>query len=367
MIHLSQTARSLARNLKLNIHAGISLSLYTQSRHYVLLLRRPTMAAPSPPRFSKVLIFGATGEVASAAALEARARGATVTLAMRDIFKVNEWITPEAERAAGLRRIAASLDDPEAVSRAARETGAEAAFIYAVPTSDGMRGVLEALRDAPSIRHVVFLSTSQVRSAGTVKDDVRSVTPDHFIPWQHAQVEVALQDLGVPHTALRAGFFASNPLRIYLDKDTKREVNLLAPEVRHDPIDTTDIGRAAAALLVNPRGGDGDGAGDIVYLHGPALLSQDEQWAIINRELAAAGRPLVKVNHVTAEQYLANLAAMRVPDVVARSLCKSMVDTRALYTAEDYEAARGNVELITGRAPTSFEDFVRREIPRYFD
>lgn len=189
------------------------------------------MATPSPPRFSKVLIFGATGEVASAAALEARARGATVALAMRDITKTNEWITPEAERAAGLRRIAASLDDPEAVGRAARETGAEAAFIYAVRTSDGMRGVLAALRDAASIRHVVFLSTSQVRSAGAVKDDVRSVPPDHFIPWQHAQVEVALQDLGVPHTALRAGFFASNPLRIYLDKDTRREVNLLAPEV----------------------------------------------------------------------------------------------------------------------------------------
>ncbi|KAI1162750.1 hypothetical protein F5B18DRAFT_366178 [Nemania serpens] len=326
------------------------------------------MATPSPPRFSKVLIFGATGEVASAAALEARARGASVTLAMRDISKTNEWITPEAERAAGLQRIAASLDDPEAVGRAARETGAEAAFIYAVPTSDSMRGVLAALRDAASIRHVVFLSTSQVRSAGAVKDDIRSVTPDHFIPWQHAQVEVALQDLGVPHTALRAGFFASNPLRIYLDKDTKREVNLLAPEVRHDPIDPADIGRAAAALLVSPRGGDGgDGARDIVYLHGPALLSQDEQWAVVNRELDAAGRPPVKVNHVTAEQYLANLAAMRVPDVVARSLCKSMVDTRALYTAEDYEAAKGNVEMITGRAPTSFKDYVRREISRYFD
>ncbi|KAJ8112673.1 hypothetical protein ONZ43_g5344 [Nemania bipapillata] len=213
------------------------------------------------------------------------------------------------------------------------------------------------------MRHVVFLSTSQLLHAGAAKDDIRSVTRDHVIPWQHAQVEVALQDLGVPHTALRAGFFASNPLRIYLDKATRSEVNLLAPDIRHDPIDPADIGRAAGALLVNPpRGG-----GDFVYLNGPALLSQDEQWAVINRELAAAGRPPVRVNHVTSEEYLANLAAIGVPDVVANSLCKAMVHTRTLYTTEDHEAAKGNVEMITGRAPTSFEDFVRREIPRYFD
>ncbi|KAI3340510.1 hypothetical protein F4824DRAFT_424231 [Ustulina deusta] len=54
---------------------------------------------------------------------------------------------------------------------------------------------------------------------------------------------------------------------------------------------------------------------------------------------------------------------MRVTDAMVRSLCKSMVDKQVLYAAEDYEAARGNVELTAGRAPTSFEDFVRREIP----
>jgi hypothetical protein len=43
-----------------------------------------------------------------------------------------------------------------------------------------------------------------------------------------------------------------------------------------------------------------------------------------------------------------------------------MVETRALYTVEDYEKDKGNVERLTGRKPTSLEDFVRREIPRYF-
>ncbi|RYP27841.1 hypothetical protein DL767_007489 [Monosporascus sp. MG133] len=327
-----------------------------------------------PPHFSNVLVFGVTGEVGSAVALEAHARGARVTLALRDVSKPNEWISPEQERAAGLQRITADLTDPAAVTRAVHQTGAQAAFIYAVRSSDMMRGAITALRDA-GIQYVVFLSTSQVKNAGATKDDIRSIERDHFIPWQHAQVEIGLEELGLPHTALRVGFFASNPMRIYLDRSVEpKQVHLLAPEVPHDPIDPADIGRVAGAVLVNPRlyasgypaTNGSTPLKDVVYLSGPALLSQSEQWDIINRELAAAGKPQVTVIHITVEQYLKNLAALNVPDMVAKSLAKSMVETRALYAAEDYEKQMGNVELLTGRKATSFEDFVKREIPRYF-
>lgn len=263
---------------------------------------------------------------------------------------------------------------PADVSRVVHETGAQAAFIYAVRSNDSMRGAITALRDA-GIQHIVFLSTSQVKTAGTIKGDIRSISRDHFIPWQHAQVEVGLEELGIPHTALRAGFFASNPLRIYLDRSAEpKQVNLLAPGILHDPIDPADIGRAAGALLVNPRIDTIDNQTangstpykDVVYLNGPALLSQTEQWDIINHELAKVGKPPVKLNHITVEQYLNNLAALHVPEEVAKSLAKSMVETRAIYSAEDYEKSRGNVELLTGRKATSFEDFVKREISRYF-
>ncbi|KAJ5436973.1 hypothetical protein N7445_007858 [Penicillium cf. griseofulvum] len=315
----------------------------------------------SSPYFSSVLIFGATGEVGSAAALEAHARGARVTIAMRDVAKPNERISSEQERAAGLQRITADLTYPETVTRAVHQTGAQAVFIYAVRSSDLMRGAITALRDA-GIQHVIFLSTGQVKTAGATKGDIRSIKSDHFIPWQHAQIEIGLEDIGLPHTALRAGFFASNPLRIYLDKSIEpKQVNLLAPDVLHDPIDPADIGRVAGAQATNestPRK-------DVIYLNGPALLSQAEQWDIINRELAAVGKSPIKVNHVTVEQYLKNMAALHVPDVVAKSLAKSMVETRALYAVEDFEKERGNVGLLTDREATSFEDFVKREIPRY--
>lgn len=327
----------------------------------------------SSPYFSSVLVFGATGEVGSAAALEAHARGARVTIAMRDVTKPNEWISSEQEHAAGLQRITADLTNPETVTRAVHQTGAQAVFIYAVRSGDLMRGAITALRDA-GIQHVVFLSTGQVKTAGAIKGDIRSIKSDHFIPWQHAQIEIGLEDIGLPHTTLRAGFFASNPLRIYLDKSIEpKQVNLLAPDVLHDPIDPADIGRVAGAVLVNPRQyangyqdtNESTLRKDVIYLNGPALVSQAEQWDIINRELVAGEKSPVKVNHVSVEQYLKNMATLHVPDVVAKSLAKSMVETRALYAVEDFEKERGNVGLLTDREATSFEDFVKREIPRY--
>jgi hypothetical protein len=237
-----------------------------------------------------------------------------------------------------------------------------------------MRGAITALWGA-GIQHVVFLPTAQVKNAGATEGDIRSIECDHFIPWQHAQVEVGMEEIGLPHTALRAGFFASNPLRIYLDSSAEpKQVNLLSPDVLHDPIDPADIGRVAGAMLVNPRqyasgyqvrNGETPHK-DVIYLNGPALLSQAEQWDIINRELAAVGKSPVKVNHITVEQYLKNLAALNVPDVVAKALAKFMVETRALYAIEDFEKQRSNVGLLTGREATSFEDFVKREIPKYF-
>ncbi|RYP02278.1 hypothetical protein DL764_005862 [Monosporascus ibericus] len=240
---------------------------------------------------------------------------------MRNVSKPNEWVSPEQERAAGLQRITADLSDPAAVTRAVHQTGAQAAFIYA---------------------YVVFLSTSQVKNAGATKGDICSIERDHFIPWQHAQVKIGLEKL--------------------------------APELPHDPIDPADIGRVAGAVLVNPRlyasGFQATNGStprkDVVCLSGPTLLSQSKQWDIINRELAAAGKPQAKVNHITGEQYLKSLAALNVPDMVVKSLAKSMVETRALYAAEDYEKQRGNVKLLTGRKATNFEDFCKEGDSKIF-
>ncbi|RYP09062.1 hypothetical protein DL765_008584 [Monosporascus sp. GIB2] len=52
--------------------------------------------------------------------------------------------------------------------------------------------------------------------------------------------------------------------------------------------------------------------------------------------------------------------------MVAKLLAKSMVETKALYAAEDHQKRKGNVELLTGRKATSFEELVKREIQRYF-
>ncbi|CAI7604800.1 unnamed protein product [Penicillium discolor] len=309
----------------------------------------------SSPYFSSVLVFGATGEVGSAAVLEAHARSARVTIAMRDVAKPNEWISSEHERAAGLQRITADLTNQSSD----RDTG----------RGLHIRGTLQRLdawcyHSAPgrwhSARCIPINRAGENR--GATKADIRSIKFDHFTPWQPAQIEIGLEEIGLPHTALRAGFFAGNPLRTYLDKSMEpKQVNLLAPNVLHDPIDSRDIGSVAGAVLVNLR----------QYTDGYQATSEStprkdtEQWDIINREIAAVGKSPVKVNDVTVEQYLKNMAALHVPDVVSKSLAKCMVETGALYAIEDFEKDRGNVGLLTSREATSFKDFVKREIPRY--
>lgn len=327
------------------------------------------------PQFDTVLIFGATGEVGSAAALEASRLGAKVYLGMRDTTKENKWLTAEQEKQGNMSRIKADLTNPASLTSAVVESGAESAYIYAVHSQDHMRSALAALKNA-GIQHIVFLSTVSLRVAGKVEGDIRSIGPDHFIPYQHAQVEVALEELDIPHTAVRAGFFASNPLRIYLDTSTSPpQVKLLCPEVLHDCIDPQDLGRSSAAVLTNPKESAAKAGAaepnkpaskDIIYLNGPALLSQNKQWEIIGRALAEAGKPDVKVIEITKEEYLTALAARFVPKPVAESLAKSMEDTTALYAAKEYDVNKHNVRKLTGSDATTFAEFVNRELSRYF-
>ncbi|CAG8908393.1 unnamed protein product [Penicillium egyptiacum] len=100
---------------------------------------------------------------------------------MRDVTKPNEWISSEQERAADLERITADLTNPETVTHAAHQTGAQAAFIYAVHSSDMMRGAITALRDA-GIQHVVFLSTLQVKAVGAIKATFAPSSPTTLSP-----------------------------------------------------------------------------------------------------------------------------------------------------------------------------------------
>lgn len=169
-------------------------------------------------RYDNVIIFGPTGAVGGSAALEASKRGAKVWLAMRNTSKEIAEIPADVEKSGKFERVQADLTDPGSVATAVKKSGAKAAYFYLVfGTHDHMRGSLQAMKDA-GVEYVVFLSSAML-APGT---DLRSFSPEHFIGYSHAQVELALEEIGFPHvTSIRPAVFASNHFNMVLDKSAK--------------------------------------------------------------------------------------------------------------------------------------------------
>src|SRR5258707_699844 len=94
-------------------------------------------------RYDNVIVFGPTGAVGGAAALEAGKRGAKVWLAMRDTNKVVDGITDEQERDGKFVRVKADLSDPETVKQAVQLSGAKAAYVYLIHSPAGIKGAFQ--------------------------------------------------------------------------------------------------------------------------------------------------------------------------------------------------------------------------------
>ncbi|KAK4128069.1 NAD(P)-binding protein [Parathielavia appendiculata] len=310
------------------------------------------MSAPS------VIVFGPTGTVASSAALTAHAHGAAhITLAMRNPSKPlpNAALT-EAEQthSASFSRIQADLTDPASVRTAAAASGAKVAFIYLVFGShDGMRGAIEALK-AAGVEFVVFLSSAGVREG----EDPRAVSPAHFIEFQHARVEVALQEVfgDEGYVAVRPGYFASNLFQyakhIANNKAGGEVVRLVCPEAKFDMIAPEDIGRVCGRLLVEGQQALKQGSGvNVVMLAGPQMLSQAEAVGVIGK---AVGKDIQVAGFDDDEEAVRSVMQdLGMPEPGARQIVKNFkaVAEGFSYYGEkyQYERAVGNVLKYGGR------------------
>src|SRR5690242_6833607 len=113
-----------------------------------------------PSQTENVIVFGPTGGVGRAAALEARKRGAHVWLAMRDTNKTIPGLSADAE---GFTRIQADLSKPDSLKDAVKKSGATTAFVYTLFGSpDSMRSAFDALRDS-GITYAALLSSFMVK------------------------------------------------------------------------------------------------------------------------------------------------------------------------------------------------------------
>ncbi|KIW03001.1 uncharacterized protein PV09_05659 [Verruconis gallopava] len=298
-------------------------------------------------KYDSVIVFGPTGAVGSAVAVEAGKRGAKVWLAMRDTTKA----IPGLEESSGkFERVQADLSDAESVKRAVSQSGAKAAFFYQVRTKDGMKLTIGAMKES-GIEYVVFLSSLTILP----DDDIRAITPDKIIPFAHSSVEVTIEDLGLPSTMLRAGAFAHNIIWQNLDRSSEPwKAKIPISERKSDGIVQKDIGRVGGAVLVERPS---ESQKEIIYLYGPELLTREEQLTIIEK---VSGKK-IETEVQSFEEYGKYMLTKGFPEFIVNYLLKADNGDRndAYYANGRHEEGVANVKKYSGYEATTYEGYVR--------
>jgi len=305
---------------------------------------------------TSVIVFGPTGNVGSITARNAEKHGAKVWLAMRDTSKTIPGLSAEQEKTGRYERVSADLNKPDTLAAAVKTSGAKRAFIYlALGSSDHMKAALQALRSG-GIEFVLFMSSF------TIHGELRDIAPSEIIPYVHAQVEINLEEVfGIENfVALRPGAFATNLLR-YKAGIMAGDVSIFAPHWEMDAVTPIDMGEVSGIILATgPRNGQ-----HAVYVYGPQLI---EQGNAIKRVGELLGKD-VHITELDSQQALDHYAKQGTPKPFAEymirvsSLSKNEVNSHRVK----YEEGVKNVETYTGRAPTSFEDWVKANTRRFSD
>ncbi|KAF4338905.1 hypothetical protein FBEOM_7168 [Fusarium beomiforme] len=301
----------------------------------------------------KAIIFGATGAVGRAAALEAQSRGAQVTLAMRNIKKPIPGFTPELEKKRGFVRVQADLSDPSSVKRAVSESGATVAFSYILfEAEDGLLETYKAMKRA-GITHVVLLSSFCVTENGGARP---SSEAEEILAVVHGKAELSLAESGIPYTVIRPAYFSSNIQMLEDWEEVKSgQLELAHPDAPFDYLAPEDVGAIAGARIVETPPSSGE---LVISQCGPELLSQKKAWKIVSEGLGID----IAIKEITSDEHSEKLRARGFPEPMIKSAVERLAelarDPASLYEPETYKEASMNFRRYTGRQPTTLAAWI---------
>ncbi|RAL12367.1 NmrA-like family protein [Aspergillus homomorphus CBS 101889] len=304
---------------------------------------------------STVIVFGATGAVASATARTAKARGATVYLASRSLNKPIPSLSEEEGHQGEYRRVEADLSKPETIRQAVSSARATRAFVYTVFDSpDHMRSSLEAMK-AAGIEYVVYLSSF------SVKGDPNSVPSEEYIAYSHAQVEINLAHIfgESKYMAVRPSFFATNAHWWVAAAADDGTVKMAFPGAKFDFIVPEDIGRVCGTLLAQETEGT-PVQGDHLSLIGQEELALGDAVELLGQ---ATGKKL-KISECSQEEEIRYLVGkVGFPEPLARAVVEQNREQSRGHGLVDFvthaDYAR-NVYRVTGSQPTGFREWAQQ-------
>lgn len=276
-----------------------------------------------------ILVTGASGTVGSALLAELRAAGHPARAAYH--------AQRDADRAAAAGQDAVRIDLGEPATLPAALTDARAVFLVGAMSTDQTRHELNLIDAAAAARvpRVVKLSVWRADE---------ELTP---IARLHRPAELALQVSGLGYTFLRPNFYMQNFTRQFAA--SIRQAGEFAQPCADAPvsfIDARDIARVAARVLTS----DGH-EGRSYAITGPEALTYDAAAGVLARVL---GRQVRFAGLSDTEARSAMLRRGLPPDYA-----DALIEVSRAYRHGGAEAVTTTVRDITGREPTTFEQFVR--------
>jgi uncharacterized protein YbjT (DUF2867 family) len=275
-----------------------------------------------------ILVTGAGGNVGHSLLDELATAGRPARAAFHSADK-----TARA-RAAGKDAVTIDFGAPETLRPAL--DGVDAVFLLAAAGMgiEGETNVVNAAKSA-GVKRLVKLSV------------IGAPAEDFAFARIHRPIERVIEASGLEWTFLRPASYMQNFVNFLAPTiRSQHAIHTMIPDARFNHVDTRDVARVASTVLAS-----GGHAGQAYTLTGPRSFSYREAAATIG---TVTGTPVTCVA-VSEADARAGMQANGVPDFYAEYL----VDLDRYYASGKADVVTDSVRALTGREPTSFEQFVR--------
>ena len=277
----------------------------------------------------KILITGATGNIAGVTLPHLLSSAADVRALIRDESKAEEL------KALGVEVVIGDLSQPQTL---------DAAF-------DGVDKVLLIIPVAPNAVELGHNALAAAQRSGTphvilVSSNVPEPVNETEVGRQSIITEAELENAGIPYTIIRPTFFMQNTMMAGQTVAAQGMVYLPCSVGRLGMIDVRDVGAAAAQLLLSD-----EHEGKTYVLTGPASISISDVASTLSSVL---GKEVTYVN-VPFEAAKEAMMAMGLPDWMA-DMYNEMFKN---FGQNGADFATADVENITGRQAISYQQFAQ--------
>jgi uncharacterized protein YbjT (DUF2867 family) len=291
---------------------------------------------------SPILVTGAAGRIGGVGR-------ALTELLLKQGHAVRAMVRNEDERAQALRDIGAevvvgNLLDLDSMHKAI--AGCETMYFGMSVSDTYLAATVNAAAVAKHHGVKAFINMSQM-TVSQMSITETTASPQHKLHWL---AEQALNWSGLPVVHVRPTVFLEGLFLIMTADSVSKSDQIRLPfgDGKTSPIAAEDVARAVAALLVNPQ----PHIGKIYHLTGP----QSENMHVYAQEYSKALGRTISYQDIPVERWRDGLLKSGQPVHLVNHLA-TLAD---LQRAGRFDRMSDDVLTLTGQAPLSVQEFVRR-------